>query len=80
MELTTLFSNANFWLALLTIIVTNLLLSGDNAVMIALAARHLPAELQKKAVLWGSAAAVILLVVLTITAVELLTQIGRAHV
>jgi YjbE family integral membrane protein len=48
------------------------LLSGDNAVVIALAARSLPAHQQKQAVIWGSVAAIIMRVILTIVAVELL--------
>ncbi|QWD74043.1 TerC family protein [Polynucleobacter sp. TSB-Sco08W16] len=67
------FSDATFWAALLSIIVANILLSGDNAVVIALASRNLPSHQQKKAIFWGSAAAIILRVVLTITAVQLLT-------
>ncbi len=67
------FSGAAFWAALLSIIVANILLSGDNAVVIALASRNLPAGQQKKAIFWGSAAAIILRVVLTITAAHLLT-------
>jgi YjbE family integral membrane protein len=67
------FSDATFWAALLSIIVANILLSGDNAVVIALASRNLPANQQKKAIFWGSAAAIILRVILTITAVQLLT-------
>jgi hypothetical protein len=67
------FSDATFWAALLSIIVANILLSGDNAVVIALASRNLPPAQQKKAIFWGSAAAIILRVVLTITAVQLLT-------
>lgn len=67
------FSDASFWAALLSIIVANILLSGDNAVVIALASRNLPPAQQKKAIFWGSAAAIILRVVLTITAVALLT-------
>lgn len=67
------FSDATFWAALLSIIVANILLSGDNAVVIALASRNLPPSQQKKAIFWGSAAAIILRVVLTITAVQLLT-------
>lgn len=67
------FSDATFWAALLSIIVANILLSGDNAVVIALASRNLPPAQQKKAIFWGSAAAIILRVVLTITAVALLT-------
>lgn len=61
------------WGALLAIIVANILLSGDNAVVIAMAARSLPPEHQKKAIWWGSAAAIVMRVVLTIVAVKLLT-------
>jgi len=61
-----------FWTGLLTIIWVNIILSGDNAVVIALAARSLPPHQQKKAVFWGAGAAVILRIVLTIVAVELL--------
>jgi YjbE family integral membrane protein len=62
-----------FWVELGAIIWINLLVSGDNAVMIALAARSLPPQQQKLAVFWGSAAAVILRIILTIFAVVLLT-------
>ncbi len=62
-----------FWIGLLKIIGVNLVLSGDNAVVIALAARSLPAKQQKAAVLWGSGAAVVMRIVLTIFAVALLT-------
>jgi YjbE family integral membrane protein len=58
---------------LFSIIVVNLLLSGDNALVIALASRRLPPRQQKAAVLWGGAGAVGLRVVLTIGAVWLLT-------
>ena len=61
-----------FWQALGAIIWVNLLLSGDNAVVIALAARSLPPKQQKLAVFWGSAAAIILRVILTVFAVALL--------
>ena len=61
-----------FWQALGAIIWVNLLLSGDNAVVIALAARSLPQKQQKLAVFWGSAAAIIMRVILTIFAVALL--------
>jgi YjbE family integral membrane protein len=61
------------WGALLAIIVANILLSGDNAVVIAMAARSLKPEHQKKAIIWGSAAAIIMRVILTIVAVKLLT-------
>ncbi len=61
-----------FWTALLKIIGVNIVLSGDNAVVIALAARSLPEKQQKQAVFWGSAAAIGLRVVLTLFAVALL--------
>ena len=61
-----------FWIGLAKIIGINIVLSGDNAVVIALAARSLPPAHQKKAVFWGSAAAIIMRVVLTVFAVKLL--------
>ena len=60
------------WGALAAIVVANILLSGDNAVVIAMAARSLPQHQQKKAVFWGSAAAIVLRIVLTVVAVQLL--------
>jgi len=63
---------SQFWLGLGAIIWVNIILSGDNAVVIALAARSLPQRQQKLAILWGAAAAVVLRIVLTIVAVELL--------
>ncbi len=62
-----------FWVGLLKIIGVNIVLSGDNAVVIALAARSLPQKQQKAAVLWGSGAAVVMRIVLTIFAVALLS-------
>jgi YjbE family integral membrane protein len=62
-----------FWTALGSIILANVLLSGDNAVVIALAARGLPPAHQKKAIVLGSVAAIIMRVLLTIVAVKLLT-------
>lgn len=62
-----------FWVGLAQIIGVNIVLSGDNAVVIALAARALPARQQTAAVLWGSGAAVVLRVILTVFAVALLT-------
>src|ERR1044071_2267063 len=62
-----------FWLGLLKIIGVNIILSGDNAVVIALAARSLPQRQQKQAVLWGAGAAVVMRIVLTIFAVALLS-------
>lgn len=65
--------SAGFWAALGSIVLANILLSGDNAVVIALAARGLPAHQQKKAIFWGSAAAIVMRVALTILAAEMLT-------
>jgi YjbE family integral membrane protein len=62
-----------FWIGLAKIIGVNIILSGDNAVVIALAARSLPPAQQKKAVFWGAGAAVIMRIVLTIFAVALLS-------
>lgn len=64
--------DVNFWIGLLKIIWINIILSGDNAVVIALAARSLPAHQQKKAILLGSAAAVVLRIILTVVAAKLL--------
>jgi YjbE family integral membrane protein len=61
-----------FWLALGQIIWINIILSGDNAVVIALAARSLPEKQQKMAIMWGSGAAVVLRIVLTFVAAYLL--------
>src|SRR5262252_4187825 len=63
---------SQFWLGLLAIIWVNIILSGDNAVVIALAARSLPQRQQKLAISWGAAAAVVLRIILTVVAVELL--------
>ena len=62
-----------FWLGLAKIIGVNVVLSGDNAVVIALAARSLPARQQKQAILWGAGAAVVLRIILTVFAVALLS-------
>ena len=64
--------NADFWIGLMKIIWINIILSGDNAVVIALAARSLPEEQQRKAIMFGSGAAVVLRVALTVVAAKLL--------
>jgi YjbE family integral membrane protein len=66
------FQTSEFWIGLLKIIWINIILSGDNAVVIALAARSLPEEQQRKAIMFGSGAAVILRVALTVVAAKLL--------
>jgi YjbE family integral membrane protein len=67
-----LLHNVDFWIGLLKIVWINIILSGDNAVVIALAARSLPPEQQKKAIFWGSGAAVVLRIILTVVAAKLL--------
>lgn len=63
---------SGFLLDLLKLILINIVLSGDNAVVIALACRHLPQQHQKKAIFWGSTGAIVLRIVLTFLAVWLL--------
>src|SRR5215467_5709753 len=63
---------SQFWLGLGAIVWVNIVLSGDNAVVIALAARSLPERQRRVAVLWGAGAAVVLRIVLTVIAVKLL--------
>jgi YjbE family integral membrane protein len=62
-----------FWVGLAKIIGVNIVLSGDNAVVIALAARSLPPKQQQQAIIWGSGAAILMRVVLTVFAVALLS-------
>jgi YjbE family integral membrane protein len=64
--------SADFWIGLVKIVWINIILSGDNAVVIALAARSLPPHQQRKAVFWGSGAAVVLRILLTVVAAKLL--------
>jgi YjbE family integral membrane protein len=66
------FVSGAFWAALGSIILANIVLSGDNAVVIAMAARSLPAHQQRRAIVWGSAAAIVMRIVLTLIAVEML--------
>jgi len=67
-------SPQQFWIPLLEIIGINIVLSGDNAVVIALASRSLPPEQQKKAIMVGSSAAILMRIVLTLCAVALLAM------
>lgn len=62
-----------FWSAFGSIILANIVLSGDNAVVIAMAARTLKPEQRSKAIFWGSAAAIVMRIVLTIVAIQLLS-------
>ena len=70
---TSLYHLHEFWIPLGQILLVNIVLSGDNAVVIALAARSLPPKQQKLAIFWGSGAAILMRIVLTIFAVKLLT-------
>ena len=67
-----LLQQTDFWIGLIKIVWINIILSGDNAVVIALAARSLPPEQQKKAVMFGSGAAVVLRIMLTVVAAKLM--------
>ena len=62
----------HFWSSLLTIVFIDLLLAGDNAIVIGLAARNLPKETQKKAIILGTAGAVMIRIMATILVVWLL--------
>lgn len=64
------------WLLLLQILGVNIVLSGDNAVLIALAAAGLPAEQRAKAIMFGMVLAVVLRIVLSLLAVQLLAVPG----
>lgn len=66
------FATPQFWLAGLEIIVINILLSGDNAVVIALACRNLPQSQRRWGIFWGAIGAIILRIILTFFAVSLL--------
>jgi YjbE family integral membrane protein len=66
------FLTPQFWVAALEIIVINILLSGDNAVVIALACRNLGKRQRRLGIFWGVVGAVILRIILTFFAVQLL--------
>ena len=67
------FTSPLFWSAFGSIVLANIVLSGDNAVVIAMAARSLKPEQRGKAIFWGSAAAIVMRIVLTIVAIQLLS-------
>ncbi|RZU00987.1 TerC family protein [Rivibacter subsaxonicus] len=66
------FMAPEFWVAVGQIIMIDILLGGDNAVVIALACRKLPPDLRTKGILWGTAGAIILRVILIFFALTLL--------
>ncbi len=61
-----------FWSALLAIVIIDLVLAGDNAIVIGMAARNLPKENQKKVIFWGTFGAIAIRSVLTLVVVWLL--------
>lgn len=64
--------DATFFIALLKIVWADILLSGDNAVVIALATRRLPPQQQRRAIIGGAAAAILMRVLLALFAIQLL--------
>jgi YjbE family integral membrane protein len=72
MELT----GTDFLSGLLAIILLDLVLAGDNAIVIALAARNLPRQIQKKAVMWGTVGAIVVRLLMTAIVVYLLKLPG----
>jgi YjbE family integral membrane protein len=66
------FFSPAWWSALLAIILIDLVLAGDNAIVIALAARNLPQRLQKKAIVWGTVGAIVVRSAMTVGVVWLL--------
>lgn len=70
------FLSSNFFSGLAAIILIDLVLAGDNAIVIALAARNLPRHLQKRAIFWGTFGAVAVRVAMTAIIVLLLKLPG----
>lgn len=70
------FLSAPWWSALLAIVLIDLVLAGDNAIVIALAARNLPGHLKRKAIMWGTVGAIVVRSVMTVGVVWLLNIPG----
>ncbi|PZM65734.1 TerC family protein [Paenibacillus dendritiformis] len=66
------FLTADFWSALMAIVIIDLVLAGDNAIVIGLSARNLPKEHQKKVIFWGTFGAIAIRSLLTLAVVWLL--------
>jgi len=64
---------SSFWISLLQIIAIDIMLGGDNAVVIALACRQLPESLRNKGIMWGVVGAIGLRIVLIFFALKLLS-------
>jgi YjbE family integral membrane protein len=67
-----MFMTPEFWSALAAIVMIDLVLAGDNAIVIALAARNLPRALQRRAIVWGTFGAVAVRASLTVAVLWLL--------
>jgi YjbE family integral membrane protein len=67
-----MFLSAEFWSAIAAIVIIDLVLAGDNAIVIALAARNLPKRLQRRAIVWGALGAVVVRASLTVAVLWLL--------
>jgi|APCry1669190156_1035279.scaffolds.fasta_scaffold03141_2 YjbE family integral membrane protein len=65
---------------LIAIIIIDLVLAGDNAILIALATKNLPQNLQRKAIMWGTVGAIVIRTLMTILAVQLLKIPGLSAV
>ncbi|NMC27722.1 MAG: TerC family protein, partial [Syntrophomonadaceae bacterium] len=65
-----------FWSIVFSIVIIDLVLAGDNAIVIGLAARHVPKQHQKKVILWGTAGAIVVRSLLTLVVVWLLNIPG----
>ncbi|WP_046214916.1 TerC family protein [Paenibacillus wulumuqiensis] len=65
-----------FWIALASIILIDLVLAGDNAIVIGMAARNIPKENQKKVIIWGTVGAFVIRAIATLLVVYLLNITG----
>lgn len=70
------FLSPEWFSALLSIVLIDLILAGDNAIVIALAARGLPTHLQRRAIVWGTVGAIIVRSMMTMVVVWLLRSPG----
>ncbi|WP_334071731.1 MULTISPECIES: TerC family protein [Paenibacillus] len=70
------FFSVDFWAALFSIILIDLVLAGDNAIVIGLAARNVQKADQKKVILWGTVGAIIVRVIMTVLVLQLLNIPG----
>jgi YjbE family integral membrane protein len=70
------FLSAAWWSALAAIIFIDLVLAGDNSIVIALAARRLPPGLRRRAVVWGTVGAIVVRLAMTLAVVWLLRVPG----